>query len=253
MNKVCSFLIIIIIGYLSYNYCSKTVEGISPGISPGVNQGGYNLDQDRVFTPSNSGNQGAQGSCTPQQISQVGSACYYSNSNSSDCTAGINRDNYRYKDGNNAEREQCMRCVMNNKNLPIVVKYLAGIGVENGGSSEFARNYCDALMAGSPGCDNAQFYSIGETDFDNDCSGVNLISNNTKTTRALCTVMTNPVFEFLFEMAKGVVCDMNIRARMIERTIEDGIHQAEDTIEHLPVSIACAMSGGHVPGTDCPS
>ena len=33
MDKECSFLIILIITYLSYNYCSKTVEGIEAGLN----------------------------------------------------------------------------------------------------------------------------------------------------------------------------------------------------------------------------
>lgn len=223
MDKICSFLIILIVAYISYNYCSKTIEGVTSAQNPGL--GTYDLSQDRANTPPTGGASGS------------GDVCADSHSipcinKDADCLANsypggevvYNRDNYRYKEDNDPERNKCMQCVMYSDKTSRLASGLSEIGTKNRTqTSEFARNYCDALVAD---CDSPLNYSIGETDFYKDCGYRGFMHfddtiNDNYKLYGLCTIMTNPIFMFFFELMKGVLCDMNIRAKMIVRDVED--------------------------------
>ena len=247
MDKECSFLIILIITYLSYNYCSKTVEGIEAGL----NEGGYDTSQDLAITQAqldaSQNSDGIGGTCRASDISNPLNVCYYKNKDCNNLKSGWENE-YEYKT-ENTNRTKCMRCIQGSDKTPTTTRYLAGLGLENGkpnqGNSDFAKNYCDALMAD---CSDRYWYAIGENDFSGDCSNITLGSDHTTMSKFLCNIMNNPLFEFIFSILKGVSCTLEIKAKQLERKLEAGLHD----IENIPHNMACTMCKGSANPIPCP-
>lgn len=233
MNKECSFLIIIIIGYLSYSYCSKTIEGITSG----VNYGTYDLSQDLAQTPGGNANQQSGGTidvCSSQDTQNPMNTCYYKDKNCNNLRSSwVN--GYEYDSNNNENRQKCMRCIQSNTSTGTTTNYLARVGLENQptqGQSEFAKYYCDALIAD---CSDRYWYALDQTDFNNECTNISIGGNASNMSKFICSVMTNTItgafFGFLFSIISGVSCTLEIKASEAKRYISGKIDCMECKID----------------------
>jgi hypothetical protein len=239
MDKICSFVIILIIAYLSYDYCS-TKEGLGDvQTTSGINQGYYDRGEDLTI-PVDEANVDSSGQACPA-VPTEGDACFYKTTMCERSDFDI--DSYNFGDDSNTERTTCMRCVMGSETMPRSVTGLASIGLKNRGrTSEFARNYCDALMAD---CDDYYFYALGTTDFYKDC-GYRGFMNFDEGIMAstyytfMCSIMTNPIFMFIFEILKGISCPLKIKAMELERSLENAGHDVLcELCGPLPNPIPC--------------
>lgn len=245
MNKECSFLLIIIISYLSYNYCSQTIEGIDPN----VNQGRYDiLGQDSVQSDDQA-TLDDRGIDKDENCNSPATPCYYKDK---DCTDTNNWcpnggcGEYRYSTSN-SRRDNCARCFQSNSSGGSLVNYLSLLGAEahksedgKQGYSNFASNYCDALSAG---CTSPFWYALGVTDFDNDCGDIGHLpywgtkKDASWTTFFLCSILRFPPIEFITEILKGVSCELKVKTDQLKQSAEDEIQGIKDDISNLPDTI----------------
>tara|TARA_Y100000389_G_scaffold205066_1_gene262653 strand:- start:2142 stop:2918 length:777 start_codon:yes stop_codon:yes gene_type:complete len=243
MNKECSFLLIIIISYLSYNYCSQTIEGIDPN----VNQGGYNiLDQDSVQSDDQAtlDSRGIDKD-KDKNCDSPKSVCYYKDK---DCTNKNNWcpngscDEYKFGTSNN-QRDNCARCFQSNSSGGSIVNYLSLLGGEahksedgKQGYSNFASNYCDALNAD---CTSPFWYALGVTDFDNDCGDIGEFpyfgtkKDSNWTSFILCIILRSYPIEFITEILKGVTCELKIKFEQMKQSAEEEVREIKGDISNL--------------------
>lgn len=233
MNKECSFLLIIIISYLSYNYCSQTIEGIDPN----VNQGGYNiLDQDSILSDEQATRK-ELGLDDNAKCNSPATPCYYKDKDCTDknnwCPNG-SCDEYKFGTSNN-QRDNCARCFQSNSSGGLFVNYLSLLGSEGHksedgipGYSNFASNYCDALAAD---CTSPFWYALGVTDFDNDCGDIGMYKKgSTWTSTILCAIFRSYPIEFITEILKGVVCELKIKTAQMRQRAEEEVKEIKDDI-----------------------
>jgi len=246
MNKECSFLIILIIGYISYNYCSITVEGINPN----VNQGYYKTSQDRSdLSPESIDLSDPENECSSDKDPH--NRCKYIDK---DChNIQWDRDKYRFKDDSNPIRRDCMNCIMVSNELPIMASYLSDIGnyssrgANPNPKSKFSMNYCDAIVAN---CDDYYFYALGSTNFeDSDCNGIDDANSDAPLmTKVKCSVLTNSIFNFFSGIIRGVECELTIRLNQLRDKAVDLEDSIESSVEDKFTSIVRKAMPG-IPGT----
>jgi len=223
MDKVTSFLLIVIIVYVSYDYCSN------PVIEGQGNVGGYN-------TKAHDAVKSAPACSPPYTCSYNGVSC--------DLTDG-DKNSWHFGDSSHAPaaKSNCMRCIQSSDTVSATQRALAGIGLETNkdNHSEFAYNLCDAKAAG---CDSAIWYANAHSDWDSqDCKGVDLTSKHSHSTIMMCTLLKNPVLQFFMSFLGGVTCTLKIKALELEQTIT----HAMDDMENSMKCASCKCGGilGH--------
>ncbi len=89
-------------------------------------------------------------------------------------------------------------------------------------------------------------FGLGETDFgDTDCNTIELADTNIPTaTRLKCSLLSNPVFNFITGMVKGVTCTLTIKEKQMERAVKTAIDSVENSISSMPHEIACSVCVG---------
>lgn len=242
MNKVTSFLLIIIIVYVSYDYCTRQV------IEGAGNIGDYNKGQD---------NKSVKKTCKGPQLSVIDSQkgvdkCQYKNvSCKTALDNGTGKDNWTYGSGGepHPEKINCMKCIQGSEVDSTSRRYLADIGYDvntdtgRGRKSEFAYHVCDAMNAE---CDSYVWYANAHSDWYNqDCKGVTLTppSNHSHSTIMMCTLLRNSFLQFFMSFLGGVTCTLKIKARELEQTITHALDEAEDSMKCA--SCKCGGILGH--------
>jgi len=225
MDKLTSLIIIIIIVYISYDYCSQPIiEG-----QAGPNKGDYSKDEDNVAT---------EVVCNkPAKIVIDDAAnldkCQFKGVSCIDAMAnGDARDKWVYGDkGNdNPYKTNCMKCVQGSDQDSTARRYLAGIGYEKDTrehNSYFARQLCDAMAAE---CDSSIWYANAHSDWaSQDCK--NLPANVSKSTTAMCLVLGSSVLQFFMSFLGGVTCLLDIKAKELYSMT---IKPITDALDHIP-------------------
>ena len=209
MNKVTSFLLIILIIYISYEYCSRPViEGADP---VGPNKGKDPSTDDKHVD-------------TGPVLTDI------------DCRSNMTDDiidDWKYiidrKEGKLIpEKKTCMDCLQGSTHDGTIQRYLANIGYEankdgtgkDTHESYYALRYCDALAAN---CSAKASYANASADWaTQDCKHVSFTDTSLSArTRFFCTVLSNSVVSFFLDLIfSGVSCTLNIGATTLWHKIK---------------------------------
>jgi len=205
MDKLVSFMIIILCIYISYKYCS-IIEGQANKPAFGDYKGrgtGRGVAQSTTTTTTTTD------SCGP------GTPCKeFSDKNCQSIVDG-DRDNWVFgSKGDDLEiKKKCMRCIQGSKLGSTMPRYLANIGYESNSTknSYYALRLCDAMAAK---CGGQSWYANNEADWSSqDCRTVSITdTSKSMTTRLLCSMLTNSVLQFFMSFMGGVSCSLKIKA-----------------------------------------
>ena len=240
MNKLVSFLIIIIIIYISYEYCSITstvIEGAN-----NKRTGDYDESKDRPVVDE---------CANVAQVDEISTnklhdnKCAYKNKS---CTVLMDnqtvRDNWTYGAAGESKtiKKNCMRCIQGSMKDSTTRRYLSLIAADpaNGKrDSKFAYNLCDGLAAE---CEDALFYSNNSTDWaHSDCVGVSLASNHSKLNKFMCQILTNSFLQFFLSFMGGVTCTLKIKTYELEQKVVQMAKDAKQYIKDIPSKITKAV------------
>ena len=221
MNKYCSLLIILLIVYLAYDYCSNIVEG-NDGIPGG---GNYNTAQDdfkgvavcpygetkgNITSIDEGVTKGVTNPCDYKSVSCINDMT----GKDSDWGNNFTNKHLDLTKPNQMKKEQCKLCVMGSKVDGTVRTVLANLGKTPGETtvptSDFAYDVCDAMVAD---CSQALFYANAKTDWSNTCKAVENTSwTNNKLNKAVCKVINNGIIQFFLQFMGGIECTMKVKA-----------------------------------------
>jgi len=229
-DKVLSFILIIIIIYISYDYCSSpSIEGF---------QSKYDKSQDKK--PVEEKCSGAQVGIS-KSLTEISESCRYK---SVSCSKFLETAKEEQKwnfgtplpksdcGGDKAciYKKNCMKCVQGSEQDSTLRRYLSGIGLKvNADKSSFYGYYlCDAMAAG---CSDPFWYAYNKADWSgHDCKGVSMTSTHTNSTKMMCNMLTNPVLQFFMGFMGGITCTLKIA----ELEAEQLLHSALDKLGDIP-------------------
>ena len=241
MDKITSFIIIILSIYISYEYCSvNVVEGQAS--DPGISTGDY--------TGPGSGRGVAPGANTQSSDTDdctiPGTPCYQYKDK--DCMRETitqsAKDNWIYgnKGDNRPEKQACMKCIQGSKQMTTMPHVLANIGYKTNTSkkSHYALRYCDAMAAD---CDSRSWYANDHSDWNNqDCKNVSITDGSLPmSTRLLCNMLSNSILQFFMSFLSGVTCTLKIKALELVQGLE-----------HTADCVLCGVCHGHLNPIPCP-
>jgi|TARA_B110001469_G_C9626553_1_gene312840 hypothetical protein len=236
-HKHISFILILFIIYISYDYCSDKIEGLDstcpdPGSPPDKIDGLKSLP---VKAPCFF----KQTSCN-NLMTNVGDEwnSFYTDYNPSE-GPGVDSKGWTMK-------QQCERCMRGSSKMGQTLNLLANVSnkIESPEipthSSKFSLDYCDALAAK---CGSPLFYANNRQNWEQyDCSGVTIGNDEySKTSQFLCSLLTNNVIQFFMGFLGGATCTLKIKAL-----------ELETSLSHIPDDIFCLICSDDVPGVpDC--
>ena len=232
MNKYCSFVIIIIIIYLTYDYCSNPlVEGQRGKIDP---------DDDNVTVEEKCTDDA--GSVLPP-ISSIknGTASKPCQFKDASCKLLMDEVDADLWDGNWNKapdmsalpniKNQCRLCVQGSKVDGKIREVLANVGGKDH-ISNFALSLCDTMAIK---CDSGVGYANNQQDGWKgvDCKDAYEDSTDMKKwgkgnnmNMMVCRVLSNSIIQFFLGFMGGVECTLSIKAHGLKQAIEKGVRQA---------------------------
>lgn len=210
MDKLVSFMIIILCIYLSYEYCS-------------IIEGQINKPALGDYKGRGTGRGVVQSTPTTTDPCGPGTPCSdYGNTN---CQMIVDSDKKNWIFGSKGDslpiKNKCMRCIQGSNTGSTMPRYLANIGYESNRNkhSYYAYRLCDAMAAG---CSGGSWYANNNSDWENqDCRGVSITdTNKSMTTRLLCSIVSNSVLQFFMSFMGGVTCTLKIKALELFQNIK---------------------------------
>ena len=215
LTKSNSFFIIIILLYITLEYC-KLYEGQSDTFAgrQGNTEGDDDSSEKQEECIGGQKKSFEGGSFKPCQ--------YRENSCLASAQAVSNKWN-QYRDNSASHpgsiKYNCSKCVQGSNLDGSFRYYLANVRTELDGNvshSKFADDLCDAMAAD---CDDAFFYAINKQDWwHGDCSGVT-VETHGYTNGALCTLFGSSFISFITGFLGGITCNLKIRALELEQSI----------------------------------
>lgn len=231
MNKYCSLLIILLIIYLTYDYCSNIVEG-QDGQDDQDDQdnkkkfgsGGYDETSDDYVPEtcpyngtiiggikkiSDGVDKGVTNPCDYKTVS-----CSNTIPKASDWGNMFTSEPNGNDTANNLKR-QCQLCVIGSKADGTITNTLANVSripdSKSVPNSHFAYDLCDAMVAG---CDKSIFYANNRQDgWNKDCGPVDSTTwANNKLNIGICKVLKSSILQFLLGFMGGIECTMKIKS-----------------------------------------
>ena len=223
MDKLVSFIIIILCIYLSYEYCVR-IEGQANRPAFGDYKGrgtGRGVAQKTTTTTTDP--------CGP------GTPCKeFSDKNCQIVKGDKDKWIFGSKGDNLDVKRKCMRCIQGSKlggNMP---RYLANIGYESNPDkhSYFALRFCDAMAAE---CSSQAWYANNEADWSNqDCRTISITdTDKSMTTRLLCSMLTNSVLQFFMSFMGGVSCTLKIKALELIQYVKHIPEKLEELVDKV--------------------
>jgi len=248
MNKACSLFIIIVIVYLTYDYCSKPlIEG----------QGTARISDDElkkseiVEVMEGECSSGKASGFREQENKQNRSKCVYEDASCKDFLqkraggGGVDKiwkDSWRHSDIGEAKR-QCQLCVQGSSVDGTVKRLLANVGRtgKNYYSSGFGNDICDAMAAD---CQSNSWVHYANYQADGWNSACNPFPNfdNDKTNYALCMLLQNSAFQFISDLLfskDAVLCHALIEKKRICAALDGGCELVSD----MAAGVADGASG----------
>jgi len=241
MNKYCSFLIIILIVYITYEYCSSLTEGAIFG--------GYDSKadehKDRIICKKGQAFDLNEPNSSPRE------PCVYEGKSCIDLVGSLDKQvkgdwnavytdyvNDKSKAGGNL-KYNCSRCVQGSKQDGTVTRFLSNLSTKEGDPnpavSKFAQDVCDAMAAD---CDNPTFYANNRQNWEHgDCSKAGIDSDNTLANKFVCKLLTNSFLQFFLGLLGGVTCTLKIKGK---------------ELENLPEELLCMACGCGLNPISCP-
>mgnify|MGYP001231676715 CR=1 FL=1 len=215
LNKVNSFLIILIILYVTFKYCDL-YEGQSDTYAG--RQGNTEGDDD-------ASEQLEECSGGQKKTFEGGSfkPCQYRENSCLVSAQAVSKkwDQYRENstDHNGSLKYNCSKCVQGSDIDGSIRYYLANVGTDVNGIkkvSKFADDLCDGMAAD---CDDAFFYALNKQNWWlGDCEGVTMEKNG-KVNITLCTFFGSSFISFVTGFLGGITCNLKIRALELEQSI----------------------------------
>jgi len=239
MNKICSIFIILIIIYLSYDYCSQTIEGQGGDVK---DDSKISDDEDESFAGLKKGKSNPAdrtGEC-PQwkgtketSIKLDGSTepCAYTEvhcRNSMETVSTSNwADSWNTKETKDSKgfKARCQACVQGSKKDGNTSHVLANVGrykkdgVPQRPLSNFSADYCDALAASCGG--SSIIYANNKQDSwgDHDCKEILDLPTDQWQDNALnivlCKILSNRFIQFFLNFMGGIECTLKIKGYQV--------------------------------------
>lgn len=222
LNKVNSFLIILILLYVTFKYCdlyegqSDTYAG-RQGNTDGDDDGSVKLKECRnasgviqnpVNTFSGGGNNTTYLSCQYRETSCLNTIRL--NDVANNWNQYIDNSNDYKNNDKGSEKYNCSKCVQGSDIDGSFRYYLANVGTDINGvtkHSKFADDLCDGMAAD---CDDAFFYAVNKQDWSSgDCNGVEASTHGTFN-YMLCGLMGNSFISFVTGFLGGITCNLKI-------------------------------------------
>tara|TARA_Y100000389_G_C17452138_1_gene515594 strand:+ start:980 stop:1726 length:747 start_codon:yes stop_codon:yes gene_type:complete len=236
MYKICSFLIILIIIYLSYDYCSHTlIEGAGSTMTQAELDKQDNIaKQIKCSSPPATKIKGSSATeaCAYEKVSCMTLMDEVSNSDWGDSYTDYGGSGSNYIED---VKKQCHFCVKGSKQDGNARHILANVG--GTADSHFAYDICDAMVAK---CSSDIIYANNrQGGWDHDC-GVTLKKGwgeKNNINMSVCTLLSNSIIQFFLGFMGGIECTLLIKAREFENS-------AIKKMECIP----CTATFGHGPG-----
>lgn len=227
MNKICSFFIIIIIIYLSYDYCSRSlIEG----------QGNSNPDYSKFDEEKQDAAVGEVKCKSPplttiEETTTTTDPCSYEKTSCIGAMDNVTTDTWgtNWNISGNKLKQQCSSCVQGSQVDGSTRHVLANVGKKPGSLplptvpvSKFAEDMCDAMVAG---CDKSIFYANNRQDgWTTDCAGVDDSSwAINKLNKGVCTLLQNSIIQFFLGFMGGIECTLKIKAHKLLSGLESNV------------------------------
>jgi len=225
MDRIISFLLIIIIVCASYDYCST--EGLNH--DKGGREGDHTSSDDALVKEKG---------CPYPNVTSISDSveatdkCQYKGLS---CLTAMEHGSvkknwvYGYSHPWPIAKLNCMKCVQGSEQDSTTRKYMAGLGYEvnktRGHLSNFALHLCDGMAAG---CDDSIFYANNRSDWgQHDCKGVGAASTHSKSTKALCLMLSNSFLQFFLGLFGGTVCTLKIKALELKQVLKKTMTKVE--------------------------
>jgi len=223
MNKICSFFIIVIIIYLSYDYCSRSlIEGQGKG-KPDYSK--YDETQDAAVKTV---------VCKGPPLTTIPDTkvttypCSYEKASCMNAMDKVTTDAWgnNWNEVGNDLKQQCSLCVQGSKIDGTTRHVLSNVGKIPGSPppptvpvSKFAEDMCDAMVAG---CDKSIFYANNRQDgWAIDCSGVDATTwTDNKLNKGVCALLQSDILQFFLGFMGGIECTLKIKAHKLKAGLQ---------------------------------
>jgi hypothetical protein len=219
MNKFISFFIIIFIIYISYNYCSDN-------IIEGIGIGDYSEDNDNSVEAPITCTAEDGGLVTDENMDNLKDEirkpiCFKDTICGNIFNESVS-DKWTYNgyDKGNKQKMNCSKCLMGSEKVGTIVNAVSNVAVSDTNTdpkSNFALDYCDALVAG---CDDPFIYANNHQEWSQkDCA--QFVGKPSLTTSGLlCTILTNSFTQFIMSFMGGITCTVKIQTKKLMSSIE---------------------------------
>jgi hypothetical protein len=249
MNKYCSLLIIVLIIYLTYDYCSNIVEGndtVAGGGTYDESKDNYSGVECIYAGKRISGITKISDGVKDKKDYDVTNPCDYKDVSCVNTIPDVKEWGNMFtsipddssEDKSNRLKKQCQLCVIGSKVDGSTVNALANVSTKSYDIpvkpiSNFAYDMCDAMVAD---CDKSIFYANNKQDgWGIDCSHVDDADStwvNNKLNKLLCKTLTSSVLQFFLGFMGGIECTMLIKGYefkgYINKKIDDfGAHPGD--------------------------
>jgi len=234
MNKLCSLLIILLIIYLTYDYCSNTVEG-NDAVADEIaarNKQTETDDAAKIIHCSKS----PVTSITDGVNANASESCQYKNVSCINNMQSIGDDKWKSSytdyDGVVNYKTQCQLCVKGSKLDGTTRSALSNVII---GESHFAYDLCDAMAAG---CDSGIFYANNKQgNWSHDCKLMESTpwtssdeEESNALNKALCSVLQNDIIQFFLGFMGGIECTLLIKEKELKGWMGDKIDDIKDKL-----------------------
>ena len=232
LTKSNSFFIIIILLYITFEYC-KLYEGQSDTFSG--RQGNTEGDDDA--------SEQLEECIGGQKKSFEGGSfkpCQYRENSCLASAQAVSKKWTQYRDNSsddpNSLKYNCSKCVQGSNLDGSLRYYLANVGTNVEGTnvntkkSKFADDLCDGMAAD---CGDAFFYALNKQDWWlGDCKDVTMDNNGT-INNGLCTIFGSSFISFITGFLGGITCNLKIRALELTVSIKKGWDEFTDGLDKI--------------------
>lgn len=251
--KYCSLLLIILIIYLTYDYCNINEPFVSTE---------YDTTRDRLITVDNENTDSmfsfSLGSSCPDNVGNTAVANFDGNLENCDykkTDCQVVADTYDFMDWNygsdsDSKRKECQKCVRGSEKMSGTVSILSnayeiGEAAPKGKDqyslyTDFSGYICDAMV----GCgDSDTMYAFNNTDWSTDCGGGFDTSDNMSIINSLrCTMIDNFLIRTIASYLGGMTCSLEIQGIQAINAVKGAFDATINDME-------CAMPGNF--GENC--
>ena len=219
MNKICSFLIIIIIIYVTYDYCSRITEGQT--VAKDIEDRNTEREEEDKSVPDakcvdNNGTPLAKKKSINKNDDNI-YPCVYENVSCKSAMDKITADDWEHYWGNpgaeGSYKKQCNLCVQGSKvdgNTRFILANVGNVPGTKVGKSNFADSLCDAMAIK---CDNQVMFANNKQDGWPDCAKIDSTTwEENKLNKVVCAILTSSIIQFFLNFLGGVSCTLQIMA-----------------------------------------